>query len=142
MLNSSELISFYTDGATEGHNGKLGTVTHCGIGVWCPYLNLKCSERIKAISNNEAEFYALIKGMQIAIKHNLKNVHFFLDSLIVVNRAKNPSCKTKNKRMNALSIKIAELTPSFEKIKFDWIPREQNTTADLLSKKSLLKKYL
>jgi ribonuclease HI len=53
-------MNFYTDGATEGHNGELGTVEYCGIGIYCPDLKLRFSDRIEAISNNEAEFIALI----------------------------------------------------------------------------------
>ena len=59
------MVSVYTDGATEGMNGKLGTVTNVGIGIYIPYIDVKHSQRLSGISNNEAEYMALIEGMEI-----------------------------------------------------------------------------
>jgi ribonuclease HI len=75
-------IKVYTDGATVGHNGKLGTVKEVGLGIYVEILGLKTensykdisvkkteeikmeiSEKVKGGSNNEAEFKALISGL-------------------------------------------------------------------------------
>lgn len=128
------MITIFTDGATEGHNGKLGTVTHCGIGFYCPEKNFKFSHRIEAISNNEAEFYALIEAMKWALENNFKEVQFFLDSMIVVNRANNKNRSRKNARMNNFQSIVLNLSKNFNYISFEWIPRERNTEADKQSK--------
>lgn len=136
----------WTDGATVGHNGKLGTVKEVGLGVYCSHPLIEISKRIAGGSNNEAEFLALIEGMNTAIKLGLKNVDFFLDSQIVVNRAacrpkkngkryRRPSGKHCNDRMDKFQDEVIKLKQSFERVDFHWIPREQNEMADALSKK-------
>lgn len=132
-------ITIFTDGATEGRNGKLGTVKHCGIGFYCPDVNYKYSKRIEAISNNEAEFWALITAMKWALLNGHKRVFFRLDSMIVVKRAKGnrPYGKYANPRMDRLQDILMDLKADFEFIEFKWIPRYQNYVADELSKKSL-----
>lgn len=134
------MISIYTDGATEGPNGKLGTVKFCGIGIYCPDTDFQYSKRIPAISNNEAEFWALITAMKWASLQEFKNVQFFLDSKIVINRAKGrrpTKPKWRNERMDKLQQHVLDMIPLFRVCNFIWIPREQNWKADQLSKACL-----
>lgn len=130
------MIEYYTDGATEGHN-KLGQTKFCGIGIVCPEKEIEYSKRIPAISSNEAEFWALIVGMKLALLNNHTRARFLLDSSIVVNRAygnKPKKKKYQNNRMDALQDKVLALKEEFEEIEFVWIPREKNWHADSLSK--------
>ena len=130
-----KIIDVYTDGATIGRNGKLGTVKEVGLGLYIPELEHADCKRVKGISNNEAEFKALIWGMEVAIKEGLKNVKFNSDSKIIINRANGSRPKKKywNERMNAFQDKVFELKKHFDNISFKWIPRENNITADLYS---------
>lgn len=132
------MISIFTDGATEGMNGKLGTVSHVGIGIWIPIMNIGISRRMKGISNNEAEYMAIIEAMDFCIHNDIREVQFFLDSMIVVNGVKKPQNKTKNERMNNFKDEIAKKLHNFDKLFIEWIPREKNKMADIFSKKSLL----
>lgn len=145
MLKEKEnLIEFYTDGATVGRNGKLGTVTHVGLGVYCPDLNLRMSKIVDGISNNEAEFKALIWAMETAITLCYRNVDFFSDSQIIVNRAngRRPSkSKYTNLRMDNFQDKVFELRKWFRHIRFAWIPREHNAIADSLSGEKIPNNY-
>lgn len=129
----------FTDGATVGHNGKLGTVKEVGLGVFIPCKKIRLSKRTKGISNNEAEFKALIWAMEVCIKEGLLDMSFCMDSKIVRNRArgKRPKGKFKNERMDAFQDKVMELITQFNSINFKWIPRECNNIADALSKQSL-----
>ena len=143
------MIVIQSDGATEGHNGKLGTVTHCGIGFYCINDGHRYSKRIEAISNNEAEFYALIAAMKYAIEKGYKRVCFQLDSQIVVNRANahgirqrdpnNPK-HTRSIVMDGFQRTVEKLKLSFDICAFSWIPREYNSEADIQSKASLYPK--
>lgn len=133
-------INIYTDGATEGHNGKLGTVKHCGIGFYCPELQKTYSARIEAKSNNEAEFAALIEAMVWASTLGPDLIiNFYLDSTIVVNRANGhrPANKYYNQRMDAFQDQVLEIKKQFKSCFFNWIPRWKNQRADQLSKASL-----
>ena len=103
----NELIKIYADGATFGRNGKLGSVSEVGLGVYIPSINFGDGKKEKGISNNEAEFKALIWGMNIAIEKGIKKAEFLMDSKIVVNRAngRRPTkAKWKNERMGIPSM--------------------------------------
>jgi ribonuclease HI len=134
-------IRIYTDGATVGKNGKLGTVKEVGLGVFIPVLYKGYCKKTNGISNNEAEFKALILGMKIAIKKEFKFVKFFLDSKIVVNRANGlrPSKpEWKNERMDKFQDEVLELKKKFEEVSFEWVPREDNAMADYYSKLAIV----
>lgn len=134
------MITIYTDGATEGPNGKLGTVIHCGLGFYCPEKEYRFSKRVRAISNNEAEFLALIEAMKWALENGHKSVRFRCDSMIVINRATSKmnrykkNGKSKNERMDKFQDTVLELAAKFDVISFFWVPREENTEADIQSK--------
>lgn len=130
------MIEVFTDGATEGYNGRLGSVSHVGIGVWCPSKDYAYSERRKGLSNNEAEYMALIEAMKWCIQEGEKEVIFACDSQLVVRGALYTK-RTPCERMNAFKEEIKELKKEFTYVDFQWIPREQNKEADALSKQSL-----
>lgn len=134
---TNKTLSVYTDGATVGKNGKLGTVSKVGLGVYIPEINFGDSGLVDGISNNEAEFKALIWAMKIVIEKGYKKAVFHLDSKIVVNRAngaKPTKKKYQNERMDAFQDEVLKLKTKFEHTEFKWIPREENQTADYYSK--------
>ena len=135
-MENSDLINIYSDGATVGHNGKLGTVKEVGLGVYIPALDFGDSKKENGISNNEAEFKALIWAMTIAKEKGIKRARFNMDSLIVVNRANGRRVKGKraNERMDKFQDEVFALKIFFNEVEFTWIPREQNSTADYYSK--------
>lgn len=134
------MLEVFTDGATVGHNGKLGTVQEVGLGVYIPAFEIKISKREKGISNNEAEFKALILAMEKIIELGLEEntIYFFMDSQIVVNRAngKRAKGKYKNERMDAFQDDVFKLAKMIKDPVFMWVPRESNTMADALSKQA------
>lgn len=134
------MVECWTDGATEGHNGKLGTVSHVGLGVYCPDLGISYSERCEGISNNEAEFLALIRAMEMLLARGVRQAKFYLDSNIVVRRAqgKRPKGrKNQNERMDQFQNIVLGLSEEFMETEFVWIPRELNDVADELSKECI-----
>ena len=130
-----KMINIFTDGATVGHNGKLGTVKEVCLGLYIPSINFGEGKRVEGLSNNEAEFKALIWGMETAIEKGLKKVRFNMDSKIVRNRANGLRAKGKyqNLRMDAFQDTVFELKKKFDDVSFKRIPRERNTTADYYS---------
>lgn len=161
-------IKVYTDGATVGHNGKLGTVKEVGLGVYMEIedlkieenygsfinclqgnLNFSVSKKDKGISNNEAEFKAIILGIHVVARSltelNLKPetaiIKFHADSQIIVNRMNGSRAKGKqtNERMDKFQDEALGLVGKHftkELVSFNWIPREQNKKADELSKEA------
>lgn len=129
-------IDIYCDGATVGHNGKLGTVSEVGLGVYIAQTGERIGRRVPGISNNEAEFKALIYAMEYALRNGYADVRFHSDSRNIINRAngKRPGRKFKNERMDAFQEKVLELARQFDHVSFRWIPREMNAEADAVSK--------
>ena len=129
------MITVYTDGGTVGANGKLGTVKQITVGIYCPEKNIRLSRKLKGISNNEAEFIALIQAMRHCLKNKFRSVHFKLDSSVVVNRANGsrPKGKNENRRMDSFQNRVLELASYFDDVIFELIPREENYIADELS---------
>lgn len=138
-------VTCYTDGATVGHNGKLGTVTHVGLGVYCKQLNIALSKKVEGMSNNEAEFMALILGMETLLDHGVKHALFMGDSQIILNRANRNYIrifrkkKNQNERMDNFQKQVLYLAEKFDSVAFKWIPRERNVMADALSKDATVK---
>lgn len=113
-------------------------MTQVGLGVYIKGYG-KFDKLVNGGSNNEAEFMALIWGMEMAINLGFKYVKFFMDSKIVENRAcgHRPKGKWENPRMNKFQDKVLLLKTKFETCYFNWIPRENNYVADELSKKAI-----
>lgn len=133
------MITIYTDWATCWHNGKLGTVTKVWIWVYIKTDTqvIKYCKSMPGISNNEAEFKAVIEALKIAHTRDFKVITICSDSKIVINRChgKRPANKKyENKRMDAFQEEVLSLCTKLNQVTFTWIPRELNTEADALSK--------
>lgn len=86
-------------------------------------------------SNNVAECLALNKLLEFLIEENLmnENITIFGDSQIVINRAISRNTHGKGIFIPHIVKMVVLLTP-FNRIRFKWCKREENTEADLLSK--------
>ena len=137
ITNTEFMTVINTDGSTVGQN-KIGITKFVGLGASCAELGWRIMKKERGLSNNEAEFKALILGMEEAISKKIKNAHFLLDSMIVMNRANGQRAKGKhkNERMDEFQDQVFELSKKFTSVKFSWIRREQNEAADELSKKA------
>lgn len=84
-------------------------------------------------SNNEAEYEALLKGLNIASSLGARNVHIFSDSQLVVQQVREEFA-TKDERMIQYVRKIRDLMSVFNKCVLSQIPREENGKADFLAR--------
>jgi len=125
----------YTDGGARGNPGP------GGIGVVIKYNDkiLEFSEYIGHLTNNQAEYKAVILALEEAKKINIKEIDFYLDSELVVNQL-NRKYKIKNQELSFLFIKVWNLSSNFEKITYTHIPREQNKEADRLVNQAINRK--
>lgn len=87
-------------------------------------------------TNNEAEYTALIIGLQRALKHQPEEIKVFLDSELLV-RQLTGKYKVKNSRLKPLFAQVLKFTNSFSNITFHHIPRQENKKADWLVKKAI-----
>lgn len=99
----------------------------------------KISEAIGYGTNNIAEYKALIRGLEEIKKLNSERVDIYCDSQLVVKQL-NRKYKVKDKGMIPLYNKVNEICQTISgKIYFIWDRRDNNSLADSLAKKALLK---
>lgn len=123
-------INLYTDGASRGNPG------HAGIGVVA--LDESGSqidsyyEYIGHATNNVAEYRALISGLVLAQKYLPCSLNVFMDSELLVNQMKG-LYKVISEQLAVFNSEARVHTLKFEKVVFEYIPREKNKAADKLA---------
>ncbi|GKA32514.1 reverse transcriptase domain-containing protein [Tanacetum coccineum] len=84
-------------------------------------------------SNNDDEYKALLAGLRIATKMQVKDIHAFVDSKLVASQVEG-SYEAKGERMIKYQEKLLELAGAFNRFRITHIPRAENKKADALSK--------
>lgn len=87
------------------------------------------------VSNNQAEYEALIVGLELARDMGVRRLTSRTDSQLVVGQM-NGDFQVKEENLVKYYHRASALSREFEVIRIHHIPREQNTRADLLSKLS------
>lgn len=125
------MIEVYFDGASAGNPGP------SGIGIFIKGNGHveRYSFPIGVMSNHEAEFYALIKALEICLEKGYISVSFRTDSELV-NRSIEKEF-VKNKTFAPLLEKALSLLSQFELFFLKWIPSSQNKMADELARKAI-----
>jgi ribonuclease HI len=132
-MNTNKVI-IYTDGAARGNPGPgaIGIVIKDEAGLILD----KISRRLGVTTNNQAEYQAIIIGLEKAISLGAKNVVVKSDSELVVKQI-NGHYKIKNTALRPLYQRVVQLTGSLASFSISYIPREQNAMADALANKAL-----
>ena len=133
-LSSDDLVELYIDGAADLHSKTSGIG-----GVFFQNGNEidSFSEFLGDATNNEAEYNALIRGLQVAKKLNISNICIYADSLLVVNQV-NGEFKVKHENMIPLHALATDLLDDFDSWTLKHILRDKNTAADKLSKAGMM----
>ena len=138
-LQSKKSYSLFTDGACEFDDDY--KPVNAGIGGLLKINNkiiFSFSENIGKKTNNEAEYLALMKGIEICVESNILNISIFSDSELVVKQI-NGDYKVKNDRMSKLHKRTHELLSELKSWKVVHVLRDKNVEADELSKEGLSK---
>ncbi len=86
------------------------------------------------VSNNYAEYSALVAALNDLLKRGLTtDVTVKSDSKLLVNQMKGSWKRKKGGYLEKYK-EASELAKKFERLTFEWIPREKNSEADLLSR--------
>ena len=109
------------DGGSRGNPGK------AGVGIVVRNENNEIikehCERIGVKTNNEAEYYALIKALELAGDYSGEEVLVYMDSELVI-RQLNGEYKVKAEHLLSLFEEVKELERKFEKIVYKNVSRE------------------
>ncbi|XP_014490625.1 uncharacterized protein LOC106753338 [Vigna radiata var. radiata] len=85
------------------------------------------------LSNNQAEYEALISGLLMAAELNVQHLECRMDSQLVVGHI-NGTFQVKDNQLLRYYHKVSDLIKAFDTFRIIHVPREQNSRADLLSK--------
>ncbi len=122
-------MKIYIDGICKPNPGEMG------IGIYFED-GTEISEAVGKGTNNEAEYIALLKALQEAKARGLRDVTICTDSRLLANQM-GGDWQIKSETSRKYVPKIYSIMKDI-KVKFEWIPREQNKKADQLSKRALI----
>lgn len=121
------IAKIYTDGGSRNNPGP----SAAGAIIYWEEKTYPYSQYLGERTNNQAEYLALLLGMEKAQKLGIKQAECYLDSKLVVEQV-NRNFKIKDVQLGFLFVKVWNLSQKFEKITFSYIPREKNKEADRL----------
>ncbi|KAJ9542437.1 hypothetical protein OSB04_028943 [Centaurea solstitialis] len=128
MIHDNEPWTMHVDGASNAQGSGLGVVLKSSHGGNMVY-SVRCEFKT---TNNEAEYEALIAGLDMAYNLGARWLHVRSDSLLVVNQI-NGEFQAKDSKMISY-LKIAkDKIARFDKFSIEQIPRDLNMQADALA---------
>ncbi|AEB29743.1 hypothetical protein CAR_c10500 [Carnobacterium sp. 17-4] len=133
------MIKIYTDASTKNNPGPSGV----GIVVSAENRYEQLSIPLdKEMSNHEAEFEAVIKGLDYLIDHQLtdETLMMYMDSKLVASAIKKNYVK--KDMFQVYLVLIKEKLRHFPLFFVQWIPQSQNKGADQLARQALQKLLL
>ncbi|XP_016178105.1 uncharacterized protein LOC107620464 [Arachis ipaensis] len=119
----------HVDGASNQTSGGTGIILESPAGVIY-------EQSVKfefPISNNQAEYEALLGGLILAGKVGATRLEVCSDSQIVTLQV-NGSYQARDSLLQKYLERVKKLSKQFEEVTVQHVPRERNTRADLLSK--------
>ena len=123
----------YCDGASRSNPGDASI----GISILLDGKEVHTiSKKIGIATNNEAEYQALIDGLNYCVDNSIKEIQVFLDSNLVVEQV-NKNFKVKAGNLKVLNSKVDDLIQAFNFIEINHVYREENKRADQLANMAL-----
>lgn len=127
----------YIDGASLGNPGQSGagivTFDEQGRELW------RESTPLGTMTNNMAEYEALVRAVRRAREMATGTVFVYTDSLLVANQILG-KYKVKNDRLKAYALEVQGVVKGFDRFEIRYIPREENRLADKLAKSAAAQK--
>ena len=127
------MLEVYIDAASAGNPGPSGI----GVYIKGEGHQIKISEYIGETNNHIAEFQALIRGLEEAIKLGSNLVSMRSDSKIVV--TKKEKAYVKSDDFKPFLDRALQLIEEIDLFFIKWIPDNQNKAADALAREAILK---
>jgi ribonuclease HI len=119
----------YFDGSLKLEGAAAGVLLISPIGEQLKYV----LEIFWKVSNNEAEYKALLHGLRLAASRGIKRLLVYGDSAVVINQV-NKSWDHNKENMDAYCLEVRKLENKFYGLEFHHVVRDNNIAADVLSK--------
>ena len=127
-------LLIYTDGSCRGNPGE------GGAGVIIKNRQGRTLSQIKKylglVTNNIAEYSALILGLQEARRFGSRELEIYLDSELVANQI-NGVYRVRDGTLKSLEEEVRKLLGHFTRWQINYIPREDNREADRLAREAV-----
>ncbi|WP_053721552.1 bifunctional RNase H/acid phosphatase [Saccharothrix sp. NRRL B-16348] len=94
------------------------------------------SAGLGVVTNNVAEYQGLIAGLRAAAELGASDVAVRMDSKLVVEQMSG-RWKVKHPSMQPLVAQAREVARAFDRVSYEWIPRERNQRADRLANQAM-----
>ncbi|XP_012833996.1 PREDICTED: uncharacterized protein LOC105954857 [Erythranthe guttata] len=118
----------YVDGSSTATGAGAGIIIIDPTGI-----EVEFSVKLPRVSNNEAEYEAFIRGMEIAQELGARVVRINSDSQLVIHQLEG-DYEVKNDRMKGYVNKARAIQETFKACTVHQIPRNDNQQADFLAK--------
>lgn len=134
------MIKVYFDGSCTPNPG--GVISYGAVIIRHEEIIYEISKKVnipeKYSSNNTAEYCGCIAAMKylVAKDYNHEEIYFFGDSALVINQLLGKWEIKEGRYTEYAEIARDIANNHFSNLMFEWIPREQNTKADLLARKA------
>ncbi len=127
-------VHIYTDGGSRGNPGPSasGAVIKSTDGK----LLANVSKYLGKTTNNQAEYTAIVIGLERAAKMGATVVSLFMDSELATKQLKG-EYRVKDPDIAKRFLEVKNLLHKFDRVIFTHIPREKNKEADALVNKCL-----
>lgn len=123
------------DGGSRGNPGPAGYGTVVRDATDGQPL-VERAESLGTVTNNVAEYRGLIAGLQAAAELSAAEVAVRMDSKLVVEQMSG-RWRVKNVDLKPLYEQARQLVGRFDRVTFDWVPRERNKHADRLANEAM-----
>jgi ribonuclease HI len=122
-------LIIHTDGGARGNPGPAGL----GVYITDPEgeVLMEHSRYLGEMTNNQAEYTAVIDALEHAHELGADEVDLFLDSELVV-RQLSGEYRVKDQELAKLFIRVWNLKTGLKKVRFTHVRRERNKEADRL----------
>ncbi|KAE8685499.1 BTB/POZ domain-containing protein SETH6 [Hibiscus syriacus] len=118
----------YFDGASNALGRGIGAVLISPENIYYPF-----TSRLEFFcTNNMAEYEACVMGLKAAIERKIKFLKIYGDSSLVVYQLRG-EWETKDPKLLEYRNFTLELVKEFERVTFNYLPREENQMADALA---------
>jgi ribonuclease HI len=117
----------YADGGSRGNPGP--SASGFAIMNMDGKVVVKKGVYLGITTNNQAEYQALKLGLEEAKRMGIRDVHVYLDSLLVINQMLG-IFKVKNRDLWPIHESIKQIVNTFNNVSFTHVPRELNKIAD------------
>lgn len=133
-MSAHQNLILYTDGGARGNPGPaaLGYVINDEKGETL----VEHGEYLGVMTNNQAEYHALLAGVRKARALGAKRLEVRMDSELIVKQMKG-EYRVKDKELAKLYLQVHNELVHFSKVAFVHVRREKNTEADRMVNEAL-----